>query len=925
MNRTMITMLAALALAPAAAAQHFDMSQWGSDRGYTQAPYFRYEAERDYCRDFSGQYLERTDDQLYLQSEASNQQAVTLSRDGFVRWQNDTGDADGLTLRFSVPWDTSATVAVCGSDGSVLGSMTLDTGHSWEYCNKIKGSRTYKPEIYSRHVKDDNEFVRMRFDEKHCLLSRDIRNGEEFSIVNLSDVPVTVDFVEIEKARKVEYQDGWVRWNQDINNNLQNFIDLNPGKTIYIDQEYVGIWGSLNPGSCTLQGRGIFYTELHWEQNGAGFGSFSGRVKDMYLSSYQQQRYDSPDHGPNNYGSPGKCFNGSANAENVLVEHFECGAWLSGANGSTFRHCRFRNNYADGINFCNSSNCVAEQCSFRNNGDDDMASWSAQAYCSNNTYRYCTAEHNWRASSLGFFGGGGHRAEHILIKDGLESGVRIVADFSGPAFGSEGIDFSDISIVHCACVNGEVGRHGDFWGVDEAALHIEASANYDLQNPRFRNIDIIDSRGNAVYIGSSVEDSNGNYKSINGLSIEGINIDGVGDGYAFYFESPRGNGTVNDIELTDVPESQVTNIAGGLQSGTVGDFNLTTTGVETAPVVLIPGLELRLTAMSWQVVTASRANDISEGDRVRFTVPIENHSAIDLPADYPMTVKLAFDDGTALRFPVHKTGIPAYSYVTVDCEWTAKAGGRTVTATLDPDNRYDYMTPADKGSVQKKINVTLKDISSLSYDATSGVDFQPLDLRWKTQRDTGYGKGSIYAGDAVTFAAVVANTGTKNSDGGSKLGVIISPSGNTWSQGDNDIRWCDANEAYEALNPGEVKYFPAYGGNGSSDGKWTARDGNYNVLVQVNDHANESGNRSEDNTANNQRKFSLSIPFQASGLHAQADLPDNIDNIMTGLTDDVTVIGTPDDRWYTLTGILLAEAPVVPGIYINAGRKVVIR
>lgn len=86
------------------------------------------------------------------------------------------------------------------------------------------------------------------------------------------------------------------------------------------------MWGKLSPGSCILQGRGIFYTELHWEQDGAGFNGFSGQVKDMALTSYQNQRYDSPDHGPNGYGSPGKCFNGSAGyVENVLVEHFECG------------------------------------------------------------------------------------------------------------------------------------------------------------------------------------------------------------------------------------------------------------------------------------------------------------------------------------------------------------------------------------------------------------------------------------------------------------------------------------------------------------------------------------------------------------------------------------------------------------------------
>ena len=44
------------------------------------------------------------------------------------------------------------------------------------------------------------------------------------------------------------------------------------------------------------------------------------------MTLYQNQHYDSSDHSANGYGSPGKCFNGSAgDVENVLVEHFECG------------------------------------------------------------------------------------------------------------------------------------------------------------------------------------------------------------------------------------------------------------------------------------------------------------------------------------------------------------------------------------------------------------------------------------------------------------------------------------------------------------------------------------------------------------------------------------------------------------------------
>lgn len=175
----LLTILAGTSFPPVLA-QHYDMKQWGADRGYHDAPYFRYEAEKGHCSGYEGEYLDKTDDQLYLQSEASNQQAITLRRDGYVQWLNDSGEADGVTLRYSVPWGTNATVAIVGGDGRTLGEMQLNTDHSWEYCVKIQGRRDYKVEVYSIHVKNDNEFARMRFDETHRRLSRAIAEGESF-------------------------------------------------------------------------------------------------------------------------------------------------------------------------------------------------------------------------------------------------------------------------------------------------------------------------------------------------------------------------------------------------------------------------------------------------------------------------------------------------------------------------------------------------------------------------------------------------------------------------------------------------------------------------------------------------------------------------------------------------------------------------
>lgn len=921
MKKLLLPLVLAAGMVPSVLAQHYDMKQWGTDRGYTDAPYFRYEAEPGHCTGYSGTFLEQTDDQTYLQSEASNQQAITIGNGGYVEWSNDSGEADGVTLRFSVPWNTTATVAVYAGDEK-LGEMALDAGHSWQFCKKEQGSRSYKPEFYSQHVYNDRDFARMRFDEKHTLLSRDIRSGEKFSIRNLSDTPVTVDFLEIEKARKVEYQDGWVRWNQSIKNNLQEFINENQGKTIYIDQDYVGIWGKLSPGSCILQGRGIFYTELHWEQNGAGFNSFGGQVKDMYLSSYQQQRYDADNYSPGTYSSPGKCFNGNVGyVENVLVEHFECGGWLEGGDGAHFNHCRFRNNYADGINFRNASNCTFEHSSFRNNGDDDMASWNSYKGNSNNTFRYCTAENNWRASSLAFFGGNNHRAENLLVKDALENGVRLVTDFDGEGYGTPGATFRNISIVHCACIKGEVGRHGDFWGVDEGALHIESSSKYDLTNQNLYDIDIYDSRGNAVFIGSGS-------KSMDNIEIKGINVHGVRDAgsYAFYFESPKGSASISDITVEGIGADQLTNVNNGkMESYSGNGFTLSTTGVEIG-IDEIEGVMLTLNGMAWNKNSRDGSSGLKEGDNVTFSVRVENVSqTTDLPEDYPVRVAFKFADGSTVTTSRYSDGIKAGQGLVLTADWKATAGGHSVTAVLDPSGALGSMVAKDGvAQISKKINVELPSIEDLAYTPADGIDFQVLDLRWRREGvDEAVGKGPINIGDRVVFSAVIVNAGKENSGSTSKLGVVFRMNGQEYAPASTGYLWCDKNESLKTFGAGQIKLFEATGQKDAPENPvWIAETGAKSFLV----HVNDSGDREETDKSNNTATFPLSIPYKGLAMNEFVDEPDSLNYDLTSVLLPVAEADRLfDGNWYTVGGIVLKSEPQIPGVYIHRGEKVVIR
>jgi len=233
------------------------------------------------------------------------------------------------------------------------------------------------------------------------------------------------------------------------------------------------------------------------------------------------------------------------------VEHFECGAWIAnydgkGANNLLVEKCRFRNNYADGLNLCQGvTNAIVRHCSFRNNGDDDMASWSTGSMCINNTFQYNTAENNWRASSLGFFGGQQNKALNCVIIDPMEAGLRATCDFSGTGFGTTGTNlFHNISVYKGGVASGTMGVTGDFWGNQQGAIHLSSSPYYNLTNITLDSIDLIGSKNNAVYLGS------GSFKMVN-LVMNNIHIDGTGQ-YGMYYNSASGNGTFCNISYAHI-------------------------------------------------------------------------------------------------------------------------------------------------------------------------------------------------------------------------------------------------------------------------------------------------------------------------------------------------------------------------------------
>ena len=557
-------------------AQSVSFPDDAQERGYYDRPYKRYEAESEKCVT-NGTFLEPTFLQTELQSEASNQVAVQLvAKDSYVQWTNDEA-ADGLTIRFSLP--DSPTGA--GTQGNInlyvndvlVQTITLDSYWAWQYFHKVP-----TPEQYPDNTPDDaNKFPRMRFDEIHLKLADKIPAGATFKLVKAddNDTPYTIDFAELEEAPSMVTFDSILDENKveytPDQGSLDSFISSNGGKTIYIPAGRYEMDNKIqiNADNTKLIGAGMWYTEIYftassdngttYPNRGINVNSSNVVINGLFLNTVNNKRY----YNSNSSFQVGKGLNLSSGSNSIIqdvwAEHFECGAWIAANDHLTVSDCRFRNNYADGINLSSGAvngtkNSVVEHCSFRNNGDDDMATWSSNNNsCDNNVFRYNTAENNWRASSLGFFGGKQNIANNCVIIDPMEAGFRATSDSPAAPFSSDGYsEFHDISVYKGGVQAGSPGVWGNLWGNMQGSIHLQSSTYYDLQNIKIYQIDLYDSKDAAIFIGSQ------NY-SINNLVLNNINISGT-QSYGIFFWQPQGNGQYCQIEYNNIGASTDTNI-----------------------------------------------------------------------------------------------------------------------------------------------------------------------------------------------------------------------------------------------------------------------------------------------------------------------------------------------------------------------------
>lgn len=197
---------------------------------------------------------------------------------------------------------------------------------------------------------------------------------------------------------------------------------------------FESLYNEMKVADVTIQGAGMWYSTVHGLYARFNCTGDNCRYFDFAILGETVLRDDrSAENGF--IGGAGR----GSRLEHIWVEHTKVGYWVgTGTNGLVITGSRFRNLFADGVNFCNgTSNSIVENSHFRNTGDDALASWSPKgdAVNTNNVFRFNTVQLPWRANCFAIYGGKDNHIEDNICSDVVTyPGILIAQQFNSNAF-----------------------------------------------------------------------------------------------------------------------------------------------------------------------------------------------------------------------------------------------------------------------------------------------------------------------------------------------------------------------------------------------------------------------------------------------------------------------------------------------------------
>jgi len=402
-------------------------------------PWVEYEAEAGRT---NGQVLAQDRTFGTIASESSGRSAVKLTRTGeYVQFQTKKA-ANSVVVRFVIPDSADGT----GLDANLSlyvnnvfrQKLSLTSRYAWSY-----GGEQYTYNIPS--IGGAHHF----YDEARALVG-DIPAGATLKLQKDADDTAdyyVIDLVDLEQVAPPKAMPEGFLSITDFGATPNDGTDDGAAIQDCIDQaraEHKGVWipagtfdSTTRPfevADVTIQGAGMWYSVIHGFYARFNCVGNNCRFFDFAILGETVLRDDN---------SPENGFNGGAGTgsrlENIWVEHTKVGYWVGGGtDGLVIINSRFRDLYADGVNFCNgTSNSIVENSHFRNTGDDALASWSPKGtgVNTNNVFRFNTIQVPWRANCIAIYGGKDNRIEDNLCYDVVTyPGILIAQQFNSNPF-----------------------------------------------------------------------------------------------------------------------------------------------------------------------------------------------------------------------------------------------------------------------------------------------------------------------------------------------------------------------------------------------------------------------------------------------------------------------------------------------------------
>lgn len=424
-----------------------------------------------------------------LAAEAQKRGVVLLNGfDTHVRWTASV-PADVMTLRYSVADGDVGTITLRITDGAnnvTSRKVPLDSSQSWVYFDS-QGTEHQSPAAGRTPAK--------RYAEARIKLAAPLQPGDTIEFRReTGDVMTWIDVVEAEMAETVPTPDPTGLLNAKaapynaVGDGVANdtaalktclAAAASQGKGVYLPAGTYRLEEELYlPPGTRLQGAGMWRTELVFSRSsataytGQGLGGLAAGggntvVRDLYLKGAQTTR-------ANGYKALKGTWGTGSLVENVWADQTEVGAWIADfsnngdiyTDGLVLRNCRFRNTFADGVNYASGTrNSVVENCHIRGAGDDGVASWASgrnnnKPTTLNQQFRYNTIECGFRAGGIGVFGGEGHEIHHNIVRDQVAGpGIRLNTVFiyeggvlKGYPFGSQLIQIYENTLERTGCL-----------------------------------------------------------------------------------------------------------------------------------------------------------------------------------------------------------------------------------------------------------------------------------------------------------------------------------------------------------------------------------------------------------------------------------------------------------------------------------------